>query len=371
MTAQTNEAGAATPTSPALPVAPTAKNYVNSVYLDVPRDFITHGTPVFVAAPHPADSKNAGKSEFRLPSAWPTIQPDQRRLAPWRPGWAVSAVTGVQFDVIDVDPRNGGDISLEMLRVAGLLPPIYGEIRTPSGGTHLYIARTGFRKGSPAQGIDLQAGDKDGRGRGFVYITPTIRTSKLDGQQRVYEVVRAIDWDALREGVNHPDAEPWLQFLVSRLGHPAVSQQVAPAFTPRPYSNREKRYIETTMQRIVNEMAATPEGSRNDTLNRLAYQVGRLIAGCGVPEQWARDALCRAAVASGLSEYQAKYTIGRSIAQGKQRPIAPGPFAAEAQEQAARMAETADLNRRFDEYVDNYDEICEAAMRRRTEGGNA
>lgn len=337
MNAQKNEAGAATPTS-----------HKMSSWTRVAREFVANGTPVFVAARPTQGGENrtipgatrfmklAQRSigarpsvvpEFEFPRGWQTFEPDPSALDNWQPGWAVCAVTGVQFDVIDVDPRNGGDVSLAALREANVLPPVYGEVQTPSGGVHLYIARTGFRKGSPAEGIDLQAGDSNGKGRGFVFIPPTIRTSKADGKDRVYKLAQPIDWEGLRTGVGHPDTEIWLKFLHARLGANWIEKTAAPAFTPRDHSEREKRYLESALDAICNDVLQAKSGSRNNTLNRAAYRAGQLVAGCGlnVGEAWA--ALCRAGMATGLPEREVAFTVERSLQQGVAQPIAPGPFA--------------------------------------------
>src|SRR5690348_9869814 len=131
------------------------------------------GVPVFPAAPN-----NGAGPEFHFPSAWQTWRPNHSAVDRWRPGWALCAVTGVIFDVIDIDPRNGGAEGLTDLIMAEAWPDTYGQSATPSAGAHHWIARTYLAKGKPATGIDLQAGDEKGEGRGFVYLPPTVRISK-------------------------------------------------------------------------------------------------------------------------------------------------------------------------------------------------
>lgn len=337
MNAQKNEAGAVTPTS----------HEIHNFGTRVAREFIANGTPVFVAPRPDSEGENRAISaaprfmslarrsldakpappEFEFPRGWQTLEPDPSALNGWKPDSAVCAVTGVQFDVIDVDPRNGGDVSLAALRDARVLPPIYGEVQTPSGGVHLYIARTGFRKGSPAAGIDLQAGDANGKGRGFVFIPHTMRASKVDGKQRLYKVTQPIDWEAMRHGANHPDAEIWLRFLHARLGANWIERQAAPVYTGGEHTEREKRYLATTLENICLGVQGTSAGSRNNTLNRAAYRVGQLVAGCGLDANEAYAALVRAGVATGLPEREAAFTVERSIQQGMAQPLAPGPFA--------------------------------------------
>lgn len=149
--------------------------------LDLARRLVDQGVPVFVAPP---DTSSLG---FRLPRNWQATKADPRALDTYEPGWAVCAVGGHTMDVLDVDPRHGGDTSAETLRSAGGWPREYAIVSTPSGGTHHYVAALKVAKAS-RDGIDLQAGAPDGTGRGFVFLPPTIRAGK-DGIRRPYTLV--------------------------------------------------------------------------------------------------------------------------------------------------------------------------------------
>jgi hypothetical protein len=104
-------------------------------------------------------------------------------------------VAGVAYDVLDVDPRNGGIESFnKMTRELGDDgPETYLQVRTPSGGQHLYIQplRMGTLHGF-LPGLDLQGGKPDGTSRGFVFIPPTERPSKWGNNRgfRPYTSVR-------------------------------------------------------------------------------------------------------------------------------------------------------------------------------------
>ena len=132
------------------------------------------------------------------PRGWQNTEPgdpSHTAIDAWKPGLALCAVTGVVFDVLDIDPRNGGRESFEKLD--GLLgdagPVVYGRVATPSGGHHLWIAGLGIRKLTGLlPGIDLQCGDTDGEGRGFVFMPPTVRPSKVTGELAAYRWLRRI-----------------------------------------------------------------------------------------------------------------------------------------------------------------------------------
>jgi len=159
------------------------------------RRLVSQGAAVFLARPVVArtgdwsPSGGHGGSGYWIPRGWEQTRPgDFTALDQWRHGDALALVTGHLFDVLDVDPRNGGNRDLAQLRSLGLVPPVHAEADTPSGGVHLFVSALGVSK-TKRGGIDLQAGS-DGDGHGFVWIAPTVRRSKTDAQIRPY------DWTA-------------------------------------------------------------------------------------------------------------------------------------------------------------------------------
>lgn len=159
--------------------------------LEYAHDLVRLGGAVFRAAPallntgEWAANWGTGGSGYWFPEDWEQTAPgDGTALSRWRYGDALGFVTGHAFDVLDVDPRNGGDLDLAEVERLELMPTVYARAATPSGGEHLFIAVTGTRK-TKRGGLDLQAG-VDGEGHGFVFIAPTVRKSKVDGQIRPY-----------------------------------------------------------------------------------------------------------------------------------------------------------------------------------------
>lgn len=143
-------------------------------YTTVAEEMIPHGVAVVVAPPR------RGSAEFRF-RRWGSATADPHVLARWRTGWMLAAVTGVAFDVIDVDPRNGGDCTLEQL--AGRLPAVR------CGSRH------SWRRASPLRVAEWPQGRESGRHR-----LPGARRSGLP--------------------TRHPEAEirgPWLR-VATRVG---------------------------------------------------------------------------------------------------------------------------------------------------------
>lgn len=150
------------------------------------------GCAVFIARPardrrtlHWDANWGHGGSGYWLPEDWESTPVSLSTLDRYQYGDALGLVTGHALDVLDVDPRNGGDADLAQLAELGLVPTAYAKAATPSGGVHLFTAPHRVRK-TKRGGLDLQAGDAQGQGRGFVWIAPTVRRSKVDQQIRPY-----------------------------------------------------------------------------------------------------------------------------------------------------------------------------------------
>lgn len=160
--------------------------------LEVARGLIRAGVPVFVAKPA-RDASGAwdptggtGGTGYVLPTAWQRTPADLSTLDDFEPGDALGMVCGHGVDVVDVDPRNGGDASLSEIAAAGIMPTALGEAATPSDGTHYLVNGVAVRSRDGVQpGLDVKAG-KDGNGVGFVFIAPTVKRSKVTGEIRPY-----------------------------------------------------------------------------------------------------------------------------------------------------------------------------------------
>lgn len=164
---------------------------------------LTLGVPLFIGRPDAEMS-----SGYKVPKQWESTRADPEVLELWRPGDALCAVTGSRtvaygLDVIDIDPRNGGDESMAAALAAGVIPTVYARSVTPSGGEHLWIKALDVAKGGNllGPGLDVQAGKADGTGRGFVFLPPTERVSKADGKRYAYA------WDGRLPDVEHIRAE--------------------------------------------------------------------------------------------------------------------------------------------------------------------
>jgi hypothetical protein len=141
--------------------------------LDDARTLVGLGVPIITGRLDRLGNPD-GRRDARWKS-WEKTRPNLRPIDRYDGRDALGAVTGVAYDVIDIDPRSGGQLSFaQMSRDLGDEgPEVYWEVATSSGGTHLYIAPLGIgMHQSFAPGLDLKA---EG---GFCFIPPTVRPSK-------------------------------------------------------------------------------------------------------------------------------------------------------------------------------------------------
>lgn len=161
--------------------------------LEVARGLVRAGVPIFLGRADP--SRPTGYAEAL---GWQRSVPDESVVDAWVPGMALCAVMGHVLDLIDVDPRSGG-------RLDQVDPPVNTDsilfsAVTPSGGTHLFVAplRVESRDGA-YPGIDVKSGTEDGAGRGYAFIAPTVRASKVDGTEHAYRWVHSSTEQRVRD----------------------------------------------------------------------------------------------------------------------------------------------------------------------------
>lgn len=260
----------------------------DATMLDHALGYAANGLPVFPLAPRtkrpatPNGLYDATTDETQIRSWW-TATPNAN-IAVRVPDWAV---------VLDVDTRNGG--TLEALAP---LPDTL-TFHTGGGGWHLWFDRPdgdlrGQLDGIP--GVDIKTNT------GYVVMPPSIHPNGeryVDpGTGNMIETVPA--------------------HLVARMVKPIRPARPAPRATratpPSP------GYWGAALQGELDAIATAPEGTRNETLNRAAFNLGTLIAAAGEQPDDVTVLLAAAAAQAGLEEWEADGTIRSGLESGMDSP---------------------------------------------------
>lgn len=277
--------------------------------LKVAHLLVDAGVPVF-SAPRNNSVPQDARMPFHLPSGWENIRPGQGHgyIERWRPGMALAAVCGHEFDVLDTDLQNGGHIARAELEAAGLWPESFGTQRTASGGTHDLIIRTHLKKMPLPGGIDLQAGLDNGNGRGFVFIAPTVKYSKTTGEMTEYRWEVEPDMEALAAAA---PSETHRKFLI-HVTKPKGQQKAAPA-PAKPAAPAAEDFwdaanadtwtwqqAEADIERSLKAIQAAGRGEVNTTVGGLARRIGRFVTGGYLTEDEAYGAIVKAVERGGV-----------------------------------------------------------------------
>lgn len=110
--------------------------------------------------------------------------------------------------VLDVDPRNDGDVTLERLISGHGRIPDTLTARTGSGGHHIWLAATGKTKGQLCQGVDIKTSST-----GYLVAPPSIHP--CGGQyawETIADIAAAPAWVAEKLRIPAPKPLPHREF---------------------------------------------------------------------------------------------------------------------------------------------------------------
>ena len=221
---------------------------------------------------------------------------DPHRIELWWSRWPTANVglrTGIVMDVADIDSAEGWHGLRHLL--GGDLPA-GPRVRTGSGGWHFWFRPMGY-----GNRVRLLPG-VDWRGIGGYVVAPPSRHA-TGGD---YRWVR-------RPGDELPMAPEALSALIE-----------GPAVTPvhRPIAHPD-RYAEVVLTAETDRVAGAPVGTRNDTLNRAAFALGRLVGAGLLDASEVVYELEAAARHSGLGRAETRRTIRSGLGAGRRSPIDP------------------------------------------------
>ena len=284
-------------------ITPDNNIYVSSTAhslstLQAALDYAESGFPVFPCNP-------GNKSPFTA-NGFKSASTEPAEIKDWwlkYPDALIGMPTGKTsgFFVLDIDVKHdvsGFDSLAALEKQYGALPTTL-TVKTPSGGEHRY-----FIMPETSQTLSISAGKLgaglDTRGDGGYVITPP----SVNSEGKAYEFV-----DIDIEPAELPD------WIISLLLKPKSYASQAPFLTSS--VSDSSPYGHVALKGIVAEMAGTPEGQRNDTLNRLAFRVGALVRK-GEIDKFDIRALFTAALSTGLSIEEVRKTMNSGFEAGLQ-----------------------------------------------------
>jgi hypothetical protein len=239
-----------------------------------------------------------------------TAADNANQLDRWNPSWPIMARTGGQVAVVDVDPRNGGDIDKTRQLLDGLNVRIFAEIATPSGGRHFYIAghptlpSCSNLNGWP--GIDILSFGK------LVFLPGTQRP-KYNGAG--YRIVFD-DLEALADGGDPDGAEAFAGWVAERRGERERFETSSPWTGGEP-DPRQAQYLAKMLAGIHRDLSAMGKNSgRNTSVYNKALKCGNYIAGAGLNETVVTDVLLDASRQNGLVQDDGERSVLASIKSG-------------------------------------------------------
>jgi len=255
-----------------------------------------HVFPVKEKCKQPANSngfKGATTSPEKIQSFWQTTA--------FNIGLATGEINNLI--VVDVDDEK---IWAEYLTTQPEALPTGPKVET-GNGHHLYFSYPKGRKMRNKTKVKDLGFDVRANG-GYVVAPPSIHHTG-----KVYKFTTTGE---------PPQMPEWLLELIS---DPEKTTNTGIDFnTAMPAANDNQAYYTTALDSECRAVATAQKGARNDALNKASFSLGQLVAGGGIPEQVARDALTQAANQAGLSANEIAKTLASGLQDGKASPrVAP------------------------------------------------
>lgn len=276
----------------------------------VAHSYATRGWPVLPLHTWLGNQCSCGRADCASPAKHPRLahglkdaSTDAELVSSWWQQWPtanVGLVTGVVFDVLDIDGEEGISNFKALCAELGVTLPPGPRSRTGGGGRHILFAATG--EGNRAGLIPKV----DWRGSGgYIVAPPSLHRSG-----------RAYEW--VNDHTNIPACPDWLRDLVG-----TRNRDAAPAgeYRPLPAGNTDGTpWGLAAFEGEIRDLRRAPNGQRNDSLNAAAYNLYQLVAGGELSEQHVEYHLRSAAQSIGLDEHEINGTLRSAREAGMQRP---------------------------------------------------
>jgi hypothetical protein len=275
------------------------------MFLTAALAYARHGIPVLpVHTPAASGGCSCARDGCDRPGKHPRLRhgltdasTDPYRIEQWWTRWPDANVglrTGIVMDVADIDSADGWHA---LRHVLGGAMPVGPQVRTGGGGWHFWFTPTAY-----GNRVRLLPG-VDWRGAGgYVVAPPSRHASGAD-----YRWVR-------RPGGDLPTAPAAMLELIA--GPPLFAED-------RPIAHPE-RYATVALESETDRVARATVGTRNDTLNRAAFALGRLVGGGLLDAHEVAAELEAAARFAGLGRAETRRTIRSGMTAGRRQPFGSG-----------------------------------------------
>jgi Bifunctional DNA primase/polymerase, N-terminal len=274
-------------------------------HLDHALHYAALGIPVMpLFEPRPDGSCSCARNPCAYPGKHPrnrhglnAATTDPETIHRWWTTWPTANIggrTGIVFDVCDIDSADGITAVRPLLGADHRTMPL---VRTGSGGWHLIFAPTGHgNRVKFLPGVDW-------RGAGGYVVLPPSRHASGQPYRFARQPAGAL-----------PEAPPG---LLRALSPPTPDR---PSTARRGSVVRPRGYAQAALAREAENVATARPGTRNDTLNRAAYNLGQLIAAGQLTEDDVTTELTAAALRAELAPGETQRTITSGLAAGQRQP---------------------------------------------------
>ena len=272
------------------------------MFLTAALAYARHGIPVLpVHTPAASGGCSCARDGCDRPGKHPRLRhgltdasTDPRRIEMWWTRWPDANVglrTGIVMDVADIDSAEGWHT---LRHVLGGAMPAGPQVRTGGGGWHFWFTPTG--EGNRVRVLP----GVDWRGAGGYVVAPPSRHAS------------GADYHWVRRPGEHLHAAPAV-LLELIAGPPRFAQD-------RPIAHPE-RYATVALEAESDRVARAPTGTRNDTLNRAAFALGRLVGAGWLDAHEVAAELEAAARFAGLGRTETRRTIRSGLTAGRRPPV--------------------------------------------------
>lgn len=279
--------------------------------LQAAQEYAALGWQVFPAPP--GEKKSHKSAEHSGGRKWGATKDPAEIARDWQrwPQANVGIVCGPESGllVIEADTEVGHGIDgignlATLIDQNGPLPGTI-EALSPSGSRHLYFRwPDGWdirnSAGLVAAGVDVRG---DG---GMVVGVPSIKP----GHAKPYR------WKNPPGMFDLADCPEWLLRRCVKL-----SLQARPARLP--IDTGGNAWADTALRNEIAALLAAPEGKRNETLNKAAFNLGQIVAGGSLSEQTVTERLSAAALGIGLEPVETAASIKSGLQAGFKTPRQP------------------------------------------------